>query len=124
MQTDLEKWKGVRKVACKREDRFRHNTIAFWLSDEEKAQVEARIILSGLPKGDYYRKAILGQEVTVTAGNYMSNRVAKVLEQILEHLKKGYTEDEELLLELIKQLLEIGQNENAPAGNRDISETE
>ena len=124
MQTDLEKWKGVRKVACKREDRFRHNTIAFWLSDEEKAQVEARIILSGLPKGDYYRKAILGQEVTVTAGNYMSNRVAKVLEQILEHLKKGYTEDEELLLELIKQLLEIGQNKNAPAGNRDISETE
>lgn len=124
MQTDLEKWKGVRKVACKREDRFRHNTIAFWLSDEEKVQVEARIILSGLPKGDYYRKAILGQEVTVTAGNYMSNRVTKVLEQILEHLKKGYTEDEELLLELIKQLLEIGQNENAPAGNRDISETE
>ena len=111
-------------MACKREARFRRNTIAFWLSDEEKAQVEARIILSGLPKGDYYRKAILGQEVTVTAGNYMSNRVAKVLEQILEHLKKGYTEDEELLLELIKQLLEIGQNENAPAGNRDISETD
>ena len=78
-------------MACKREDRFRRNTIAFWLSDEEKAQVEARIILSGLPKGEYYRKAILGQEVTVTAGNYMSNRVAKALEQILEHLKGGNT---------------------------------
>ena len=50
-------------MACKREDRFRRNTIAFWLSDEEKAQVEARIILSGLPKGDYYRKAILRQDV-------------------------------------------------------------
>ena len=111
-------------MACKREDRFRRNTIAFWLSDEEKAQVEARIILSGLPKGDYYRKAILGQEVTVTAGNYMSNRVAKVLGQILERLKNGNTEDEKLLLKLIKQLLEIQQNENAPAGNRDISETE
>ncbi len=111
-------------MACKREDRFRCNTIAFWLSDEEKAQVEARIILSGLPKGDYYRKAILGQEVAVTAGNYMSNRVAKVLEQILEHLKNGNTENEKLLLELVKRLLEIGQNENVPAGNRDISETE
>lgn len=109
-------------MACKREDRFRRNTIAFWLSDEEKAQVEARIILSGLPKGDYYRKAILGQEVTVTAGNYMSNRVAKVLGQILEHLKSGNTEDEKILLELIKQLLEIKQNENAPAGNKGISE--
>lgn len=111
-------------MACKREDRFRRNTIAFWLSDEEKAKVQARIILSGLPKGDYYRKAILGQEVAVTAGNYMSNRVAKVLEQILEHLKSGNAEDEQLLLELIKQLVEIGQNENAPAGDRDISETE
>jgi len=109
-------------VACKREDRFRRNTIAFWLSDEEKAQVEARIILSGLPKGDYYRKAILGQEVSVTAGNYMSNRVAKVLEQILLHLKGGNTEDEKLLLELVKQLLEVSQNENAPAGNKGISE--
>jgi len=114
----------VRKVACKRKARFRRNTIAFWLSDEEKAQVEARVILSGIPKGDYYRKAILGQEVTVTAGNYMSNRVAKVLEQILEHLKNENTEDEKLLLELIKQLLEIRQNGNAPAGNRSISETD
>ena len=111
-------------MACKREDRYRHNTIAFWLSDEEKSQVEARIILSGLPKGDYYRQAILGQEVTVVAGNYMSNRVAKVLEQILEHLKSGNTEDEKILLELVKQLLEIRHNGNAPAGNRSISETD
>ncbi len=111
-------------MACKREDRYRHNTIAFWLSDEEKSQVEARIILSGLPKGNYYRQAILGQEVTVTAGNYMSNRVAKVLEQILEHLKSGNTEDEKLLLELVKQLLEIQHNGNAPDGNRSISETD
>lgn len=111
-------------MACKREDRFRHNTIAFWLSDEEKCRVEARIILSGLPKGDYYRKAILGQEVTVTAGNYMSNRVAKALEQILEALKSGNTEDEKLLLELVKRLIEIQQNGNAPAANRSISETD
>ena len=110
-------------MGCRREDRFRRNTIAFWLSDEEKAQVEARIILLGLPKGDYYRKAILGQKVTITAGNYMSNRVAKVLEQILVHLKKGNTEDEKLLMERVKQLLEIQQNGNAPAGKRSIPET-
>ena len=96
-------------MACRREDRFRHNTIAFWLSDEEKSQVEARIILSGLSKGEYYRKAILGQEVIVTAGNYMSNRVAKVLEQIASHLENGNVEDEKLLLELIRQLLEVNK---------------
>ncbi len=111
-------------MACKREDRFRRNTIAFWLSDEEKAQVEAKIILSGLPKGDYYRKAILGQEVAVTAGNYMSNRVAKALEQVLKQIENGNTKDEKILLELVKQLLEVGQNRNASAGNRSTSETD
>ncbi len=111
-------------MACKREDRFRRNTIAFWLSDEEKAQVEARIILSGLPKGDYYRKAILGQEAAVTAGNYMSNRVAKALEQVLKQIENGDTKDEKILLELVKQLLEVGQNRNASAGNRSTSETD
>lgn len=118
MQTDLEKWKEVRRVACKREDRFRRNTIAFWLSDEEKSQVEAKIILSGVSKGEYYRKAVLGQEVTVIAGNYMSIRVA--MEQILVHLQNGNTEEEGLLLELVKQLLEV--NKNAPAGNKGIHE--
>ena len=111
-------------MACRREDRFRRNTIAFWLSDEEKAQVEARIILSGLPKGDYYRKAVLGQEVMVTAGNYMSNRVAKALEQVLKQIENGNTKDEKILLELVKQLLEVGQNRNASAGNRSTSKTD
>ena len=96
-------------MASRREDRFRHNTIAFWLSDEEKSQVESRIILSGLSKGEYYRRSILGQEVIVTAGNYMSNRVAKALEQIALQLENGNTEDEKLLLELIRQLLEVNR---------------
>jgi len=94
-------------MACERKDRFRHNTIAFWLSDEEKSQVEAKILLSGLSKGEYYRKSILGQEVTIVAGTYLSARVAKALEQILEHLKEGNTEAEKILLEMIKQLLEM-----------------
>ena len=47
-------------MACKRKDRYRHNGISFWLSDEEKRQVEANILLSGLSKGEYYRKAELG----------------------------------------------------------------
>lgn len=66
-------------MACKREDRFRHNTIAFWLSDEEKSEVEAKIILSGVPKGEYYRKSVLEQEIKVVSGNYMSFRLSKVL---------------------------------------------
>ena len=98
-------------MACKREDRFQHNTIAFWLSDEEKAEVEAKIILSGVPKGEYYRKAVLEQEIKVVSGNYMSFRLSKVLEQICE---------EQLLLALLKELIAL--QKNAPAGNRDMKE--
>ena len=103
-------------MACKREDRFRHNTIAFWLSDEEKAEVEAKIILSGVPKGEYYRKAVLEQEIKVVSGNYMSFRLSKVLEQICEELHNGNSENEQLLLALLKELIAL--QKNAPAGKR------
>ena len=82
--------------------------------------MEAKIVLSGISKGEYYRKAVLGQEVTVIAGNYMSVRVAKVLEQILVQLQNGNTEEKRLLLELVKQLLEV--NKNAHADNKGIQE--
>lgn len=96
-------------MACKRKDRYRHNGISFWLSDEEKSQVEANILLSGLSKGEYYRKAVLGQELKVPSGYYISTRMAKALEEILRHLKDGNTEDEKILLELVKRLLETGK---------------
>ncbi|GMU11641.1 hypothetical protein WAL17_00710 [Waltera acetigignens] len=120
LQTVLEKWIEVRKMACKREDRFRHNTIAFWLSDEEKAEVEAKIILSGVPKGEYYRKSVLEQEIKVVSGNYMSFRLSKVLERICEELHNENLENELLLRALVKELIAL--QKNAPAGNRDITE--
>ena len=107
-------------MTCKREDRFRNNTIAFWLSDEEKAEVEAKNILSGVPKGEYYRKSVLEQEIKVVSGNYMSFRLSKVLEQIREELSNGNSESELLLMALVKELIEL--QKNAPAGNRDITE--
>ena len=107
-------------MACKRADRFRHNTIAFWLSDEEKAEVEAKIILSGVTKGEYYRKSVLEQEIKVVSGNYMSFRLSKVLERIYEELHNGNSENEQLLLALLKELIAL--QKNAPAGNRDITE--
>lgn len=107
-------------MSCDRSDRFRRNTIAFWLSDEEKAEVEAKIILSGVPKGEYYRKAVLGQEVRVVAGSYMSLRLSKVLEQMYEELCKGNLEEDLLLTKLIKELVTL--EKDAPAGNRDIHE--
>ena len=107
-------------MACKRENRFRHNTIAFWLSDVEKSEVEAKIILSGVSKGEYYRKSVLEQEIKVVSGNYMSFRLSKVLERICEELHNGNSENEQLLLALLKELIAL--QKNAPAGNRDMKE--
>ena len=94
-------------MPCKREARKRHNTIAFWLSDEEKSKVEARIILSGLQKGDYYRRAILGEEIKVIAGNNLSSRVAVALEKLLVAVIERDEEESVVLESLLRELLEV-----------------
>ena len=99
-------------MACDRKARKRSNLIAFWVSDAEKADLEARIILSGIPKGEYYRRAILGQEVKVVAGTYMSDRLAVELKKIRECLEKGSDKNEKdqqlmLLSRIIGQMAEI-----------------
>lgn len=99
-------------MACKREDRVRRNTIAFWVSDDEKEEVNARIILSGLPKGEYYRKAILGQHIQVVAGNYMSNRLSMVLDQIYKELQKCDMKNTKLLAAIVKELINLNKTDN------------
>ena len=59
-------------MSCKREDRKRHNTIAFWLSDEEKEVVEDRIKIAGVDKGEYYRAAVLGTMSTKVCKSFYS----------------------------------------------------
>ena len=87
---------------------------------KKKQRSKQKLLLSGVPKGEYYRKAVLGQEITVVSGSYMSFRLSKVLEQIREELSNGNSESELLLMALVKELIEL--QKNAPAGNRDITE--
>ena len=94
-------------MACDRKARKRGNTIAFWLSDEEKKTVEARIKIAGVPKGDYYRNSILGQKVEIVAGKYRSDRLALILERLLERAEGGDAYAEEEIEEILKELLEI-----------------
>lgn len=93
-------------MACKREQRFRRNTIAFWLSDDEKAEVEAKIRLSGLSKGVYYRRAVLGQEVQVIAGNYMSAKLVKEIKELGDKIST-YNKDDAATAELIQLCREL-----------------
>lgn len=88
-----------------RQARERHNTIAFWLNDEEKQKVEARIEVSGMPKGDFYRAAVLGEEINLIGGRYKSDRLAKVLEKLSNQIEggdvKAYEELQAILCELL-----------------------
>lgn len=94
-------------MPCSREARKRHNTIAFWLSDEEKRIVEARIKITGIPKGEYYRSAITGQEIKIVAGRYRSDRLAMALEELMRRTENG---DSEAIMEIhttVKELLAL-----------------
>lgn len=94
-------------MPCKREDRQRHNTIAFWLSDDEKRIVEARIKIAGIPKGEYYRSAVAGQEIHIIVGRYKSDRLAMVLEELMRRTEDG---DSEAIIEIhttVKELLAL-----------------
>ena len=94
-------------MACERKNRFRHNTIAFWLTDEEKTIVEARIKTSGLKKGEYYRNAILGLKAEIVAGRYRSDRLAIILEELLSKAEKGNIKANEEIVSILQELLEL-----------------
>lgn len=87
-----------------RQARERHNTIAFWLNDEEKRMVDARIEVSGMSKGEFYRAAVLGQEITMVGGRYKSDRLARVLETLNVKME-AYDEDTAKRIQAILQEL-------------------
>ena len=94
-------------MPCKREARKRHNTIAFWLSDEEKEIVEARIKVAGIDKGEYYRSVVLGQQVNIVAGRYKSDRLAMALEEISKNMEGSDDDDCRQLQVILQELLEL-----------------
>lgn len=57
-------------------DRKRNQTISFRMSPEERRQMEARILVTGMPKGQYFIESLLHQKIQITAGKYQSDRLA------------------------------------------------
>ena len=99
-------------MPCERKNRLRHNTIAFWLTDEEKQLVEARIKTSGMKKGEYYRNAILGLKAEIVAGRYRSDRLAIILEELLIKAEKGDVEAAEEIVSIVQELMELIKRSN------------
>ena len=49
-------------------DRKRNQTVCFRMTPEERRELEARITVSGLPKGKYFLQSVLHQEVKIAVG--------------------------------------------------------
>lgn len=91
-------------------DRFRNQTICFRMSPEERRQLEARIKICGLPKGDYIIKSVLQNEISIVVGKYQSDRLSLELRRLwqqIENLKDNYNDKQFIaLLESCKVLLD------------------
>jgi len=94
-------------------DRFRNQTVSFRVSPEERLQLEARIKVSGMPKGQYFIKSLLYQEINIAVGKYQSDRLGLELKRLREVISAiGQSDDRihDVLSEcnaLLMQLIEL-----------------
>ena len=89
-------------------DTKRNQTVCFRMTPEERRELEARIKVSGLPKGKYFIQSVLHQEVKIAVGKYQSDRLSLEIRRLWERLE---TEDlYEVLADcraLMQQVIEI-----------------
>lgn len=92
-------------------NRKRNQTICFRATLEERKAIEARIKVSGMPKGEYCRQSLLHQKIEINAGKYQSDRLSieiKRLRELTEQIPQEQFQD--LLQEIkisLKQLISI-----------------
>ena len=131
--------------------RIRNHTMSFRVSEEERRQLKARIMVTGLPIGRYILESSLHQKICIAVGKYQSDRLSIELRKLREQLAETSKSSEELkelvtdctyLLEQLMELIttdattelqaddfrvvqreEVSQDiKNVPAENRDITE--
>lgn len=96
-------------MARKNEKRTRSKTISFYVTPEEYTELQARIKVSGMPKGEYFIQSLLYQRIEIYVGKYQSDRLALEFKKLREMLGSIKT-DETVLQEcraLLKQLQEV-----------------
>lgn len=132
-------------------NRIRNHTMSFRVSEEERRQLKARIMVTGLPIGRYILESALHQKICIAVGKYQSDRLSIELRKLREQLAETSKSSEELkelvtdciylleqLMELTttnpttelraddfreKQRADVSQDiKNVPAENRDITE--
>ena len=91
-------------------NRWRNRTVAFRVSDEENAQIDLAVKLTGLTKQDYITRRLLCKDVVVQGNPRVFKALKTELATVLTELKRieaGNGVDEELLnvIELITVIL-------------------
>ena len=95
-------------------NRKRNQTVCFRMTPEERRELEARITVSGLPKGKYFIQSLLHKEIKIAVGKYQSDRLSLEIRRLWERLDSLETEELYEVLadcrELMKQIIKITDN--------------
>ena len=112
-------------MAGKDEKRVRSKTISFYVTPEENQQIQARIKIAGMPKGEYFIESLLHQKICISVGKYQSDRLSlemKKLRLALENTRDEDSLDDTLdeckaLLEQLKNVIDDNSNLSADIFN-------
>ncbi len=102
-------------------NRWRNRTVAFRVSEEENAQIDLAVKLTGLTKQDYITRRLLCKDVVVQGNPRVYKALRDQLTDILEQLQRieaGGSMDDDLLdtINLIANIMD-GMKEDAAYGN-------
>ena len=101
-------------------NRWRNRTVAFRVSEEENAQINVAVKLTGLTKQDYITRRLLDKDVVVQGNprvyKALREQFAAVLDQ-LRRIEAGSGVDSELLdtIRLMARIMD-GMKEEVPFG--------
>lgn len=101
-------------------NRWRNRTVAFRVSDEENAQIDIAVKLTGLTKQDYITRRLLSKDVVVEGNprvfKALRDQLFAVLQQ-LQRIEAGEGVEDELLdtINLIANILD-GMKEDSANG--------
>ncbi len=112
-------------MAGKDEKRVRSKTISFYVTPEENQQIQARIKIAGMPKGEYFIESLLHQKICISVGKYQSDRLSlemKKLRLALENTNdveslKDVIDECKVLLEQLKSVTDNNSNLSADIFN-------
>ena len=92
-----------------KKNRWRNKTVAFRVSPEEDAQIEAAVQLTGLTKQDYITRRLLNRDVVVQGNPRVYKALRDQLAAVLDELRRieTGTQVDSDLLDIISLIAEI-----------------